>query len=982
MSVEKQKTILLVEDEVLTAMSERMIIEEFGYKVITANSGEEAVAAVEKMPAINLILMDINLGDGIDGTEAAALILSKRDLPVVFLSSHTEPEVVAKTEKITSYGYVVKNSSITVLDASIKMAFKLFAAKKKEMEKENALKESEARAQAMLRAIPDLVFRLDRRGVFLDYKADISDLFAQSDPTIIGKRNRDLVPTEFADLIDLQIRSTLETGTLQTFEYQLTISGRGMRDYEARMVASGADEVTTIVRDISERKQVDAQRQTALEALRVSEERYRDLVENSHDLICTHDLEGKLLSVNKAAAMLTGYSIKSLLDMNMADLIDPEVRRFFKAYLLKVRAAGRARGLMRIRTASGEIRYWEYDNTLRTKGVTVPVVRGMAHDITERELAEDKLRKNEERYRALVENASDFVYRTDKAGHFTFMNQAALKATGYAENELMGQQYVTLVRPDMRAKALKLYGLQFVKGIHNTYSELPILAKDGREIWIGQNIQLIMKDGEVKGFQAVSRDITERKQTEFQREAALAALEASEKRFKLSMEATSDGLWDWNVKTDESYFSPNYYRMLGYEVGAFPAAGSSWKYLIHSDDREHALTMNMDCIDGRREFFEVEYRLKARNGEWRWILARGKCIARDEQGRALRLVGTHVDITERKRAEEVLRESEDRYRTLIKNVGEGICFVNPEEQFVFANAAAENIFGVTPGGLLRRSLLEFVKSEQFGMIREQTDRRLSGEKNVYEIEICRPQGEKRNLLITAVPQFDSQGKFLGTFGVFRDITERKQAEEEVKRQLLEKELLLKEVHHRIKNNIASIGGLISLHLKSITNPEAVAVLQAAIGRVKSMGILYDKLLLSEDYKDISVKNYLNDLIDTIIAIFPDKAKISIDKQIADFHFDSKRLFLLGIIINELLTNKMKYAFINSDNGLIKISLENIADHITLTIQDNGNELPDGFDIDEAKGFGLMIVKMLCRQMRGSFAMEKKAGTRCTVEFDI
>jgi PAS domain S-box-containing protein len=133
-------------------------------------------------------------------------------------------------------------------------------------------------------------------------------------------------------------------------------------------------------------------------------------------------------------------------------------------------------------------------------------------------------------------------------------------------------------------------------------------------------------------------------------------------------------------------------------------------------------------------------------------------------------------VTERKRAENALRESEERYRTLIQNVGEGIGFVDPEEQFAFANAAAEDIFGVPPGGLLGRSLREFTSPEQFGMIRQQSDRRQAGEKSVYEIEISRPKGEKRNLLITAVPQFDGQGKTLGTFGVFRDITDRVHAE--------------------------------------------------------------------------------------------------------------------------------------------------------------------------------------------------------------
>jgi len=125
------KTILLVEDEILIAMGEQATLEKQGYKVVLAGSGDKAICEVAKTPSIDLILMDIDLGSGMDGTEAAAAILKDRELPVVFLSSHTEPEIVEKTEKITSYGYIVKNSGDTVLLASIKMAFKLFEEKKR-----------------------------------------------------------------------------------------------------------------------------------------------------------------------------------------------------------------------------------------------------------------------------------------------------------------------------------------------------------------------------------------------------------------------------------------------------------------------------------------------------------------------------------------------------------------------------------------------------------------------------------------------------------------------------------------------------------------------------------------------------------------------------------------------------------------------------------------------------------------------------------
>jgi CheY-like chemotaxis protein len=113
------RNILLVEDEAIIALSEKKQLEKYGYAVKTVTSGQAAVRAVRTGADIDLILMDINLGQGIDGTEAAELILQDHDIPIVFVSSHTEPEIVEKTEKITSYGYVVKNSSITVLDASL-----------------------------------------------------------------------------------------------------------------------------------------------------------------------------------------------------------------------------------------------------------------------------------------------------------------------------------------------------------------------------------------------------------------------------------------------------------------------------------------------------------------------------------------------------------------------------------------------------------------------------------------------------------------------------------------------------------------------------------------------------------------------------------------------------------------------------------------------------------------------------------------------
>ncbi len=208
--------------------------------------------------------------------------------------------------------------------------------------------------------------------------------------------------------------------------------------------------------------------------------------------------------------------------------------------------------------------------------------------------------------------------------------------------------------------------------------------------------------------------------------------------------------------------------------------------------------------------------------------------------------------------------------------------------------------------------------------------------------------------------------------------ERETADATVRRQLNEKEVLLREVHHRIKNNISSIEGMLIMQLQATTNSEAVDALQKAIGRIKLMSVLYEKLLRSGKYREDSIKTYLEDLIHSIHALFPNNERISIVTQIDDFTLSSKQLFTIGIIINELFTNIMKYAFEPAGSGIVSFSVIRKDQFLSIEIQDNGRGLPEGFSLKEATGFGLTIVKMLCAQFQGTIIMENRQGTLCRI----
>lgn len=212
----------------------------------------------------------------------------------------------------------------------------------------------------------------------------------------------------------------------------------------------------------------------------------------------------------------------------------------------------------------------------------------------------------------------------------------------------------------------------------------------------------------------------------------------------------------------------------------------------------------------------------------------------------------------------------------------------------------------------------------------------------------------------------------------------KESEAEIRRQLEDKELLLRESHHRIKNNIFSIETLLVMQSKSVSSPEALSVLQDAISRVQGMRVLYQKLLGSGNYREDSLKRYIEELVESFNTVYPPEERCEISLQVADITLPANKLFPLGIVINELLTNILKHAFSSAGHGHVAVDLTVEENGVLLRITDNGRGLPDGFDLGKTNSFGLMIVKMLAKQLDGVFTIENSpsGGTRSTLVFPL
>lgn len=326
-----------------------------------------------------------------------------------------------------------------------------------------------------------------------------------------------------------------------------------------------------------------------------------------------------------------------------------------------------------------------------------------------------------------------------------------------------------------------------------------------------------------------------------------------------------------------------------------------------------------------------------------------------------------------------LFQANNDMNNLLAGTGVGTVFVNNQLRILRFTPAATRFINLIPGDIGRP--VNHIVSNLAGY-----DRLIPDAQSVLdtlvpkEVDVQTTEGKWYKMHI--LPYRTLENVIEGVVITFFDITDMKQKEEKIKKLLEEKELVLKEVHHRIKNHLSVINSLLSLQTDMTEEPIAIAALKDAMGRVQSMMMLYEKLYLTANFSRISVANYLPFLVDDIIANFPNRNSVKVQKKIDDVVLDIKRVQLLGIVINELLTNIMKHAFIGRESGMISLSIIQNGEIVSLSIHDNGNGMPESIDFENSTGFGLMLVGMLTKQIDGTIRIERLEGTTVILQFEI
>ncbi len=371
---------------------------------------------------------------------------------------------------------------------------------------------------------------------------------------------------------------------------------------------------------------------------------------------------------------------------------------------------------------------------------------------------------------------------------------------------------------------------------------------------------------------------------------------------------------------------------------------------------------------------------KSKNGEI--LIMDVKSHKLDWHGHKTEMVLAY-DLTARKKQEDRVIESEKQYRTLIETSPDMIFYIDGNLYVRFVNTSAARGLKKSKEEIIDKSLNEVfppsVAARYTEAICKVIESRIS---KVHEYQEMFPIGEIW-IGTTLTPITDAQNNIVGVLGVARDISERKHAEEELTKALGGKETLLRELQHRVKNSFAIITSIVNLETLKQENTDTRAVLTNLRDRINSLSKLYDLLYQSQQFQYVKLKDYLEKLCRSILDIYSlANNGINLYLDIDDIIVELRHSIPLGLILNELLINSLKYAFIGNNGGTIQVYLKKTDRFISLTVADNGNGIKDGLENGRSRGLGLEIVKLLTSQLDGKLNFQGGEGSAFRIEIPL
>jgi PAS domain S-box-containing protein len=584
-----------------------------------------------------------------------------------------------------------------------------------------------------------------------------------------------------------------------------------------------------------------------------------------------------------------------------------------------------------------------------------------------------------------------------------YANPAAAKVYGLSQEEIVGKTYGELRRDPEQVRFWETYyEIVFATGKTETM-EFQYTSPTGKEYYFSTSIVPEFVNGKVTYILTISHDITAIKQAEAklketldnleelvkertaELEKAYNSLKYSERSLAEAQKMAHIGNWEWDLVTNELRWSDETYRIFGFKPNEFEMTYNSFLSNVYSDDREYVDNAIKRALKGER--YSIEFRIVSADGVERIVHEEGE-VAFDEKNTPIRMIGTIQDITERKRTEKALKASETRLRRFYDSGMIGTLYYKMDGSITEANDKFLEMVGYTREDLQTGSIKwDKMTPPEYRSLEEHAiaELKATGVAMPYEKEYIRKDGS-RIPIILGVANIDEACDDGIAFVL--DITERKKAEEYLAK--IEK-IRIKEIHHRIKNNLQVISSLLDLQAEKFKDENVRAAFREGQNRVISMSLIHEELYKGEGTDTLDFSAYLQTLAENLFQTYSLNSKnIHLCTYLEESaFFDMDTAVPLGIIVNELISNSLKHAFNESKEGEIRVQFcreeknnEMYNSIFSLTISDNGIGIPEYLELESVESLGLQLVSILVDQLDGEIELKRRNGTEFTMRFSV
>jgi PAS domain S-box-containing protein len=774
--------------------------------------------------------------------------------------------------------------------------------------------------------------------------------------------------------------------------------------------------IVVLNRNITQRQQVE-------ETLEESRNWLATTLESIGDAVIVASKISEILFINKAAEQITGWKqeeAKGMLLDHVFNIINGETRQKVESPVNKVIATGKIVGLANntvlITKQRKEIPIDDSAAPIINNGILDGVVL-VFRDVSGRRKAEKELLNSRKFIERIADSVPTVIYTYSLGGlKINYVNYKIAEFLGYSPEAVVKMKeffFMEYIHPEDLMR-LKLLYEKYSHAKDNEILDYEYRIKNSRGEWRWfRSYDVVFtrgNDGLATEMLGSALDVTDKKKMEeelkkysghLEELVQMRTKELSAANIKLKEEIMERARAERNIIDAEEKFRSLVENSL---VGIYIIQDDVYTYTnpkhdeIFGYNRNEMLRMSVwnvipeeskqtvrDAAQKRmsRNFESHQYSYKALKKDGSLIDVEVKETKMQYNG-SIAVIGTLQDITERKKAEDELNRQREYLRAVIDTDPNFVFAKDWKGRFTLVNKAVADVYGTTVDELTGKSDADFNPNadevEHFlnddrEVISTQKPKFIAEEKVTNSTT-----GESRWYQTIKVPLKAVDGS-VQVLGVSADITARKLAEEITQKSLHEKELLLKEIHHRVKNNLQIIVSLLKLQSKYVSDPKDLQIFNSSRSRVETMSLIHEKLYKSKDISDIDLGNYIKDLVTHILQAYKinhEEIKFEINSESIQLSIDTA--IPCGLIINELINNTLKYAFPEGHKGAITINIKREGEEVILEIKDNGIGIPASFDITNSDSLGLQLVDTLIRQINGTVEIDSSMGTKFIIKF--